>query len=220
MSDWRLDNRTAAGRLLAQQLQAYARHSDAIVLALPRGGVPVAYEIAMALGLPLDVVVVRKIGVPRHPELAMGAVAADGTYAISWDIIEECGIANAEFSAALDRELEEAQRRQLTYRDGRPAPQIQNKTAILVDDGLATGATMQVAIDAVRSLQAAKVLLALPVAPPGVKEQFAGSADDVVCLITPEPFMAVGFHYCDFAQVDDMQVCNLLAKAAARQFAA
>lgn len=166
---------------------------------------PVAYEIAIALDLPLDVFVVCKIGVPYHPEYAMGAVAADGTYAVSSDVLEELAIPGDAFSAAFDRALQEAQRRQSLYRNGRPSRVFDGKTVILVDDGLATGSTMEVAV---------------PVAPPGAQAQFARAVDEFVCLETPEPFSAVGLHYGNFTQVDDAEVRKLLASAARRRRAA
>lgn len=181
---------------------------------------PVAYEIAIALDLPLDVFVVCKIGVPYHPEYAMGAVAADGTYAVSSDVLEELAIPGDAFSAAFDRALQEAQRRQSLYRNGRPSRVFDGKTVILVDDGLATGSTMEVAVDAVRRGRAARVVLAVPVAPPGAQAQFARAVDEFVCLETPEPFSAVGLHYGNFTQVDDAEVRKLLASAARRRRAA
>jgi len=208
--------RSDAGRLLAKRLAEYAGRNDAIVLALPRGGVPVAYEVACALNLPLEIFTVRKIGVPYHPELAMGAVSSDGTYRLNRDVIDELGISTDEFLAAFRVELEEARRRENAYRQGRPVPQLTGKIAILVDDGLATGSTMRVAVDAVRLRGAAKVVVAVPVAPVETRNEFASLVDEFVCILTPEPFYAVGAYYADFRQIEDAEVRELLSRAAGR----
>jgi putative phosphoribosyl transferase len=208
--------RSDAGRLLAKRLTQYAGRSDAIVLALPRGGVPVAYEVACALNLPLEIFTVRKIGVPYHPELAMGAVASDGTYGLNRNVIEELGISNDEFLAAFRVELEEARRRESAYRQGRPAPLLTGKVAILVDDGLATGSTMRVAVDAMHRRGAAKVVVAVPVAPVETRNEFASLVDEFVCILTPEPFHAVGAYYVDFRQIEDAEVRELMNRAGAR----
>lgn len=213
-------DRTNAGRLLAQRLTAYSGRSDAIVLALPRGGVPVAYEVAIALALPLDVFVVRKIGVPHHPELAMGALAADGTYTVNRDVVQHLGITSDEFMTVFHDELQEARRRESAYRDDRPAPILNGKIVILVDDGLATGSSMEVAIDSLRRQGCQKVVVAIPVAPEDTQERFANVADEVVCVLTPQPFYAVGAHYVNFAQTTDAEVNALLSRAAAKRHAA
>lgn len=210
----RFANRAEAGRLLAARLMRYAGAADAVVLALPRGGVPVAYEVAAALNIPLDVFLVRKIGVPFHPELAMGAVATGGTYIVNRDVVDAIGIASDEFLAAFEKEWDELRRREAAYRHGRPQLDLGGKTAILVDDGLATGSTMRVAIDAVRRQHPARMVMAVPVAPAETLAELAGSVDEVVCPLTPEPFHAVGAHYADFGQVSDDDVRETLAKAA------
>lgn len=217
---WRFTNRAEAGRLLAQRLTAYSGRSDVIVLALPRGGVPVAYEIALALTVPLDVFVVRKIGVPHHRELAMGAVAADGTYVVNRSIIEELQITGDEFIAEFHNELREAQRREKAYRDGLPPPVLQGKTVILVDDGLATGSTMEAAVDSVRRQGCKEVVLAVPVAPVDTQARFGAIVDQMICMFTPQPFYAVGTYYIDFAQTGDDEVRTLLSRAAARSYVA
>lgn len=208
-------DRPAAGRALAKLLIGYAGKRGAVVLGLPRGGVPVAYEIAEALHLPLDIFVARKIGVPYHPELAMGAVASDGTYRLNRDVIDELRINSDEFLAAFRRELQEARRRETAYRQGRPPLDLAGRTAVLVDDGLATGSTMRVAIDAVRQRGAKTVVVAIPVAPVDTRDEFARIVDELVCPFTPDPFHAVGAYYADFRQIEDAEVRDLLSKAAA-----
>lgn len=208
-------DRPAAGRVLATQLTRYAREPGAVVLGLPRGGVPVAYAIAEALQLPLDVFIVRKIGVPYHPELAMGAVAGDGTYSLNRDVIDELRINSDEFLAAFRSELQEARRRESAYRQGRPPLDLAGRTVILVDDGLATGSTMRVAIDAVRQRGASKIVVAVPVAPVDTRDAFARIVDEFVCPLTPDPFHAVGAYYANFRQIEDDEVRDLLSKAAA-----
>lgn len=208
-------DRPAAGRVLAKQLSGYANKRDAVVLGLPRGGVPVAYEIAEELHLPLDVFIVRKIGVPYHPELAMGAVASDGTYRLNRDVIDELRISSDEFLSAFRSELQEARRREAAYRQGRPPLDLADRTVILVDDGLATGSTMRVAVDAVRQRGASRVVVAVPVAPVETHGEFSRIVDELVCPFTPDPFHAVGAYYADFRQVEDAEVRDLLSKAAA-----
>jgi len=214
MPAWRFTDRTHAGRALAEQLRGHGWSHEAIVLALPRGGVPVAYEIASRLRLPMDVLVVRKIGVPFHPEYAMGALSADGTYAVQPQVLADFGITSDEFMMVFERELEEARRRRSAYRGLRPFPNLARKTVILVDDGLATGSTMRVAVDAVRRAGAGKVVVAIPVAPPESISVLAQAADEIVCPCTPSPFRAVSEHYEHFDQVSDVEVEELLAKAA------
>ena len=209
-------DRPEAGRALAKRLTGYSGRTDTTILALPRGGVPVAFEIAASLKLPLDVFTVRKIGVPYHPELAMGAVAGDGTYNVNRDVIDELGITSDEFLAAFRSELEEARRRELAYRQGRPPPDISGRVVIFVDDGLATGSTMRVAIDAARRRGAKKIVVAVPVAPAETRNEFARIVDEVACVLTPEPFHAVGAYYADFRQVEDAEVRDLLSRAATR----
>lgn len=212
-------NRTEAGRALAHKLGEFAGRSDILVLALPRGGVPVAYEVAEALKAPLDVLLVRKIGVPEQPELAMGAIASGGGYTINREVVDEMHVTAAEFGAVLQRELEELHRREQVYRRNRPPVVIADKTVIVVDDGLATGSTMRAAVAALRRLQPARIVVAVPVAPADTLYRLEALADEVICLLTPEPFSAVGLHYMNFGQVGDSEVRELLAKNAQRRAA-
>jgi len=213
MAWYQFTDRRAAGRSLAASLAGYANRSDTIVLALPRGGVPVGYEIAVALKIPLDVFVVRKIGVPHHRELAMGAVAAGGTYTVNRDVLAALRITSAEFLATLQEEFEELKRREHLYRQGRPSPDLREKVVILVDDGLATGSSMRVACEAIRAQKPARIVVAVPVAPREACEELRGVADEIVCAWLPEAFIAVGAHYRDFGQVGDLEVRELLEKA-------
>jgi erythromycin esterase-like protein/predicted phosphoribosyltransferase len=209
----RFRDRTHAGRLLAERLREYAGRDDVIVLGLPRGGVPVAYEIARALGAPLDVFVVRKLGVPGHEELALGAIATGGTRVLNRQVVESLEIP-AELIEAVDaREMRELERRESTYRGERPPPELAGRTVILVDDGLATGSTMWAAVHAVRQEGAARVVVAVPVADPDVCAALRSEADEVVCLLTPKPLQAVGLWYEDFSQTTDDEVRELLRKA-------
>jgi predicted phosphoribosyltransferase len=205
-------DRHEAGRSLASLLGQYATGGDAVVLALPRGGVPVGYEVALALKAPFDVFVVRKIGVPHHRELAMGAVASGGTHAINHEVVSTLGITSAEFLATMREEFEELRRRENLYRQGRPSLDFAGKIVILVDDGLATGSSMRVAVDAVRAQNPARVVVAVPVAPIEARQELSKVADEVVCAHVPDPFIAVGAHYRDFGQIDDRQVIELLEK--------
>jgi erythromycin esterase-like protein/predicted phosphoribosyltransferase len=204
-------DRREAGRLLAEKLTAYANRRNVLVLALPRGGVPVAYEVAHALGAPLDVFIVRKLGVPGYEELAMGAVATGGVRVLNPQIIDRLGIPNHLIDAVAAREEKELARRELLYRGGRPPPDVRGRTVILVDDGLATGATMHAAIQALRQQQPARIVVAVPTASPETCEEMRAEVDDVVCAITPEPFHAVGLWYQDFSQTTDEEVRDLLA---------
>jgi putative phosphoribosyl transferase len=205
-------DRRDAGRQLAVPLHDYAGRSDLIVLALPRGGVPVAYEVAKALGAPLDVFLVRKIGVPGHEELAMGAIASGGVRVVNEDVVRELGIPKSLFDAVAADELLELERRERAYRDDRPPPEVRGKSVILVDDGLATGSSMRAAVAALRRLGPAKIVVAVPVAAPEVCTEFQDVADDVVCAQTPPSFRAVGLWYDDFSQTSDEQVRELLAQ--------
>jgi predicted phosphoribosyltransferase len=205
-------DRRNAGRQLAAELPAYAGRPDVVVLALPRGGVPVAYEVAKALGAPLDVFLVRKIGVPGHEELAMGAIASGGVRVVNDDVVRELGIPQSLFDAVAAEELLELQRRERAYRDDRPAPDVCGKTVILVDDGLATGSSMRAAVAALRRLGPAKVVVAVPVAATEVCAEFQDVADDVVCAQTPPAFRAVGLWYDDFSQTSDEEVRELLSQ--------
>src|SRR3981189_3549403 len=205
-------DRREAGRLLAAKLSAYANRTDVLVLALPRGGVPVAYEVARALGAPLDVFVVRKLGVPGYEELAMGAVATGGVRVLNHQLVTRLGIPDHLIDSVTEQEQQELARRERLYRGGRPAPDVTGRTVILVDDGLATGSTMHAAIEALRQLRPARIVVAVPTAPPETCEEMRAKVDDVICAITPEPFHAVGLWYQDFAQTTDEEVRNLLAR--------
>jgi predicted phosphoribosyltransferase len=207
-------DRIDAGRQLAEQLQRYADRPDVIVLALPRGGVPVGYEVARELNVPLDVFLVRKLGVPGHEELAMGAIASGGVRVLNEDSIRYLGIPEAWVDEVAAREERELRRREEAYRDDRPEPDVRGKTVILVDDGLATGSTMRAAVAAVRQLGPARVVVAVPVGAPETCGEFRREADDVVCAREPEPFYAVGAWYEDFSQTSDEEVRELLAQAA------
>ena len=212
MQPQRFRDRRDAGRLLAAKLSAYAHRPDVIVLALPRGGVPVAYEVARALGAPLDVFVVRKLGVPGHEELAMGAVATGGVRVLNESVVNALGIPDNVIDAVAAQEERELARRERLYRDGRPPPDVRGKTVILVDDGLATGATMHAAIRALRQQHPARIIVAVPVAAPETCEALRAEVDEVICALTPEPFLAVGFWYEDFSQTTDEEVRDLLAR--------
>jgi predicted phosphoribosyltransferase len=212
MKPQRFRNRTEAGRRLAEKLAAYAGRPDILVLALPRGGVPVGYEVARALGAPLDVFVVRKLGVPGYEELAMGAVATGGVRVLNDEIVRGLGISKHEIDAAVARELQELARRERLYRGARPPPDVAGRTVVLVDDGLATGATMRAAVAAVRQQKPARIVVAVPTASPETCEAMKAEADDVICAMTPEPFFAVGHWYEDFTQTTDDEVRELLAR--------
>jgi erythromycin esterase-like protein/predicted phosphoribosyltransferase len=205
-------DRREAGRRLAEKLAAYANRPDVLVLALPRGGVPVGYEVARALGAPLDVFVVRKLGVPGYEELAMGAVATGGVRVLNEQLVERLGIPEPMIEAVAARERQELARRERLYRGGRPPPDVRGRTVILVDDGLATGATMHAAIQALRQQNPARIVVAVPTAAPEICEEMKTKADDVICAITPEPFDAVGRWYRDFSQTTDEEVGALLAQ--------
>jgi predicted phosphoribosyltransferase len=215
MNGRRFRDRMEAGRLLAELLREYAGRDDVIVLALPRGGVPVAYEVAQALGAPLDVFVVRKLGVPGHEELAMGAVATGGVLVLDEGLVRALGIPEEELRRVVDAELRELERRDAEYRGDREPPDVEGKTVILVDDGLATGSTMRAAALAVRRLNPARVVVAVPVAAEETCDAFREVVDDVVCGVTPTPFRAVGLWYEDFSQTTDEEVRNLLEGAGA-----
>lgn len=207
-------DRADAGRQLADKLSHYAGSPDLIVLALPRGGVPVGFEVARALGAPLDVFLVRKLGVPGREELAMGAIASGGVRVVNEDVVRELNIPPRWLDIAAADELEELRRREAAYRDGRPAPDVRGKTVILVDDGLATGATMKAAVAALRRMGPDRVVVAVPVGAPQTCDEFRGLADEVVCAARPDPFYAVGSWYRRFDQTSDDEVRALLAEAA------
>lgn len=207
-------NRAEAGRLLAQKLVHYADHKDAIVLGLPRGGVPVAYEVARSLHVPLDVFIVRKLGVPGFEELAVGAIASGGVRVLNQDVVRAIPNAQDVIEAVTAREIAELERREQLYRDGRPPPELRDRVAILIDDGLATGATMRAAVKALRQRGAARIVVAVPVGPPETCREFEDEADEVICAAAPEHFHAVGQYYEDFSQISDEEVHDLLARAA------
>jgi len=209
----RFHDRPEAGRILATLLAASADRRDVIVLGLPRGGVPVAYEIARALHAPLDVFLVRKLGVPGHPELAMGAIASSGVRVLSDDILRQLAISAAEIDEVTRRERVELERRDLAYRGDRALPSLAGRTVILVDDGLATGATMEAAVRAARQSNPARIVVAAPVGAAETCARLSAIADDVVCAMTPEPFQAVGLWYDVFDQTSDQEVIDLLNRA-------
>lgn len=193
----------------------YAGRPEVIVLALPRGGVPVAYEVATALGAPLDVFLVRKLGVPGHEELAMGAVASGGVRVLNTEVVEALGISEQAIEGVAQQELRELERRERVYRGGRPPPELRDRVVILVDDGLATGSSMRAAVAAVRQQHPRRIVVAVPTAAAETCEDFRREVDEVVCLSTPEPFYAVGLWYRDFSQTSDDEVRALLERAAA-----
>ncbi len=206
-------NRTEAGRLLAEKLEKYANRNDVIVLGLPRGGVPVAYEVAKRLQVPLDVFIVRKLGVPGFEELAAGAIASGSVRVLNEDVMRAIPYGDAAIEAVTAKETVELQRREQIYREGRPAPDLRGNVVMLVDDGLATGATMRAAVKALRQSGAAKIVVAVPVGPPDTCREIALEADETICLSTPEFFQAVGQYYEDFSQTSDDDVRKLLTRA-------
>ena len=206
-------DRRDAGRVLAMKLRKYAGRPDVVVLALPRGGVPVAYEVAQALRVPLDVFLVRKLGVPGQEELAMGAIATGGVRVLNDDVVRTLGIPQEALDAVAAQEQRELGRRERAYRGDRPAPDVRGRTVILVDDGLATGSTMRAAVAALRRQGPARVIVAVPVGAPQTCAEFGAEADEAVCARTPEPFHAVGLWYDDFSQTTDEEVYELLGRA-------
>jgi len=208
-------DRRAAGRALAGNLASYAGLDDVLVLALPRGGVPVGYEVARALDIPLDVFVVRKLGVPGQPELAMGAIASGGVRVLNDEVLRIVKVPAALIDQIEEREREELRRRELAYREGRPALDVTGKSVILVDDGLATGSTMRAAVRALKRQHAARVIVAVPVGASESCLALEKEADQVICLEQPEDFRAVGLWYDDFTQTTDAEVRELLEKASA-----
>lgn len=212
VTETRFRNRTEAGQLLARKLTQYANRPDAIVLGLPRGGVPVAFEVATALNVPLDICLVRKLGVPGHQELAMGAIAFGGVQVLDRDVLAWLRITEQTIGKVAAQELQELQRRDRVYRGDRAQPQLGDRVVILVDDGLATGSTMRAAIEVVKTQQPQRIVVAIPVAPPETYQKLRTEVDEVVCLMTPPSFYAIGMWYEDFAQTTDAQVCELLRK--------
>jgi predicted phosphoribosyltransferase len=205
-------NRAEAGEVLADELREYAHRPEVLVLALPRGGVPVGYEVARTLRAPLDVFLVRKLGVPGHEELAMGAVATGGVSVLNDQVVRHLRIPQPVIERIALEELEELERRALLYRGERPPPDLRGKTVILVDDGLATGSTMLAAAKAVRQQEPARIVVAAPVAAPETCEFLRDEVEEVVCPVTPDPFHAVGLWYEDFSQTTDEEVRELLAR--------
>lgn len=208
-----IPNRQVAGQALAEALHAYGDRDDLIVLALPRGGLPVALEIADALDAPLDLMLVRKLGTPGQEELAMGAIASGGGRVMNQNVVQALAISEQAIERVAGQEGRELQRREQVYRGDRPWPNLEGRCVILVDDGLATGATMRAAVEAVRAKQPARIVVAVAVAPSDTVALLRKQADDVVCLAEPEPFRAIGLWYEDFSQVSDEEVCQMLAKA-------
>jgi putative phosphoribosyl transferase len=196
--------------MLAEALRPYAGRDDLLVLALPRGGVPVGFEVARALEAPLDVMLVRKLGVPGHEELAMGAIASGGVRIVSADVMSAFGIPDRVLATVAAAEEQELQRRERLYREDRPLPDVSGKTVILVDDGLATGSTMRAAVATLRAMAAGRVVAAVPVAPPETCDALREVVDEMVCLLTPDPFLAVGAWYEDFSETSDETVRALL----------
>jgi putative phosphoribosyl transferase len=209
----RFRDRHDAGRRLATELRAYANRPDVLVLALPRGGVPVGFEVATALNVQLDVFVVRKLGLPWHEELAIGAIASGGVRVLDRDLIRLARVSEADVERVTAAEQTELARRERQYRGARPFPDLHEKTVILVDDGLATGSTMRAAVQALREEGPARIVVAVPVASPETCDAFRDIADDIICAETPEPFRAVGLWYDDFSQTTDEDVHDLLDRA-------
>ena len=207
-------DRREAGRVLAESLHKYGGREDVIVLGLPRGGLPVAYEVARALDAPLDVFIVRKLGVPGFEELAMGAIASGGARVLNESVLAQLDDSDEALALVTETETRELERREAEYRDGRPAPELRGKMVILVDDGLATGATMRAAVKALRERGVARCVVAVPVAALETCAEFRGEVDDVICAATPPDFRAVGQFYEDFSQTTDDEVRELLARAA------
>ena len=211
-------DRIEAGHMLAQRLQAYRNGSDVLVLGLPRGGVPVAYEAARELNVPLDVFIVRKLGVPGHEELAMGAIATGGVRVLHQAVIRELGIPQEIIDRVTESEAKELERRQHLYRSDKPLPAVQGRVVIIIDDGLATGSTMKAAVAALRQQQPMRLVVAVPTAPAETCKELQQMADEVVCVVTPEPFYAVGGSYVDFRQTTDEEVRDLIKRAAWETF--
>lgn len=207
--------RAEAGKMLARELTAYADCKDLLVLGLPRGGVPVAYEVAKILGAPLDICLVRKLGVPGHKELAMGAITAGGIQVLNYDVVSSLGITSQTIDQVTADELQELQRRDRAYRGDRPPLNVKNITVIVVDDGIATGSTMRAAITILKQQQPKRIVIAVPVAPPETCDQLSDQVDEVVCLKMPEQMYAVGVWYEDFSQTTDEEVRHLLAQHSA-----
>jgi len=214
MQDVPFRDRPQAGRLLSRKLRAYADRTDVLVLGLPRGGVPVAFEVAKALRAPLDVFLVRKLGVPGQEELAMGAIAAGGVRVVNDDVVRAMNISARTIDSVAAKEARELVRREHLYRGGQLSPDVAGRTVILVDDGLATGSTMRAAVSALRQKKPRRIVVAVPLAAVQTYEEFRAEVDEIVCFATPEPFFSVGFWYEDFSQTTDEEIRDLLERAA------
>jgi putative phosphoribosyl transferase len=210
-------DRAEAGRYLASKLTRYVNRPDVLVLALPRGGVPVAYEVARALNAPMDVFLVRKLGVPGQEELALGAIASGGVRVLNRELVGVLALTEEQVNAITAEQMRELERRESAYRGDRPPPDVRGRTVILVDDGLATGSTMRAAVTALQQMGPGRIVVAVPVATPETCEELRAEADDVVCAVTPQPFYAVGLWYRDFSQTTDDEVRELLERAAQEQ---
>jgi len=206
-------NRSEAGKELATKLSTYKDRDDVLVLALPRGGVPVAFEVAQALNAPLDVFLVRKLGVPGHEELAMGAIATGGVRVLNDDVVDYLKIPDAVIDSVASEESKELKRRELAYRGNRPEPDVKGKTVILIDDGLATGSTIRAAAQALRQQDPARIVVAVPVSAPETCDEYRIGVDEIICAATPDPFWGVGLWYDDFSQTTDEEVHDLLERA-------
>ena len=206
-------DRSEAGKELATKLSTYKDRDDVLVLALPRGGVPVAFEVAQALDAPLDVFLVRKLGVPGHEELAMGAIATGGVRVLNEEVVDYLKIPDRVIDSIAATELKELKRREVAYRGNRPEPEVKGKTVILIDDGLATGSTIRAAAQALRQQQPARIVVAVPVSAPETCDEYRIGVDEIICAATPEPFWGVGLWYHDFSQTTDEEVRDLLERA-------
>lgn len=209
----RFKDRIEAGELVAQRLMRYAGRDDVIVLALPRGGVPVGFVVARKLDVPLDILLVRKLGFPGREEYAMGAIASGGVSVLHDEVVERFGIPLSEVEAVKQRELKEIERREKLYRANRPALPLQGRVVIIVDDGIATGSTMAAAVKCLRHFKPARIIIAVPVAPPDTYQELRPEVDEFICLSMPEPFFAVGAWYKEFDQTSDDEVKSLLVRA-------
>jgi putative phosphoribosyl transferase len=206
-------DRADAGRKLAQELPGYGGRTDVIVLGLPRGGVPVAFEVAKALKAPLDIFLVRKLGAPGQKELAMGAIAPGGVRVLNHDVVQALNISDEIIETIAAEEQQELERREQAYRGDRPKPDVRGRTVILVDDGLATGASMRAAVIALRGQEPARIIVAVPTAAPETCEALKGEVDEIVCVATPQPFLGIGASYEEFSQMTDEEVRELIEQA-------
>lgn len=205
-------DRSSAGQLLAEKLRPYQKEAP-LVIALPRGGVPVGYEVARALGAPLEVLVVRKLGAPFQPELGLGAIAEGGVVVLDEPLVVSLGVNEAELEEVIARESKEVERRIRVYREGKGLPDLKDRVVVLVDDGIATGGTIKAALQTLRALSPRKLILAVPVAASQTLEQLQGEADELICLVAPLNLVAIGYWYQDFQQVPDAEVLSLLGRA-------